>query len=64
MAQYTCSDCGMEVDVIRCGKCGEELEYKVLTREDGSTVSVSECPSGCGKIKSPICCGADMAHVS
>ena len=64
MAKYTCSDCGMEVDAIRCGKCGKELEYKVLTRDDGSTVSVSECPSGCGKIKSPICCGADMSHVS
>ena len=53
MTQYTCSDCGMEVEAIKCGKCGSDLEYKVLTREDGSTVNVSECPNGHGNIKSP-----------
>jgi hypothetical protein len=30
-------------------------------RDDGSTVKVSECPDGHGKIKSPMCCGSDMA---
>lgn len=64
MALYTCSDCGMKVDNIRCGNCGTELEYKLLTQEDGSTVGVSECPNGCGKIKSPTCCGEDMSHAS
>ena len=60
MTQYTCSDCSMEVENIRCGKCGAELQYMLLTKEDGGTVGVSECPNGHGRIKSPICCGADM----
>jgi len=24
-------------------------------------VEISECPNGHGKIKSPLCCGADMS---
>ena len=60
MAKYTCSDCGMEVTNITCGKCGSELRHKVITKDDNSTVSVSECPNGCGKIKSPLCCSHDM----
>ena len=63
MAKYTCSDCGMEVTNITCGKCGSELDYKVLTLDNGGTVGVSECPNGCGRIKSPQCCGHDMATV-
>ena len=51
----------MEVENICCGKCGAELNYRLITKEDGSTVGVSECPNGHGKIKSPTCCGADMA---
>jgi len=50
----------MEVENIKCGKCGAELEHKVLAKDDGSTVAVAECPTGCGKIKSPMCCGNDM----
>ena len=61
MTTYSCSDCGMEVDSIRCAKCGAELEYKVLTLDDGSNVNVSMCPNGHGKIKSPTCCGSDMS---
>lgn len=61
MTKYSCSDCGMEVTGVACGKCGSELEYKTITKDDGSTVSVSECPSGHGRIKSPLCCGHDMA---
>ena len=61
MAKYTCSDCGMEVTNMTCGKCGSQLEHQVITRDDGSTVGVSECPNGCGRIKSPLCCGHDMA---
>ena len=64
MAKYSCSDCGMEVADINCGKCGTELEYKTLIKDDGSTVNVSECPNGHGKIKSPICCGNDMVAAS
>ena len=63
MTKYNCSDCGMEVKYITCGKCNSELEYKVVTKDDGSTVGVSECPNGCGRIKSPLCCGNDMAVV-
>jgi len=54
----------MEVNNITCGKCGSELEYKELTTAEGNTVGVSECPKGCGKIKSPMCCGHDMAAVA
>jgi hypothetical protein len=50
----------MEVANITCGKCGSELEYKLLTKDDGSSVGVSECPKGCGRIKSPVCHGHDM----
>ena len=60
MAKYTCSDCGMEAVGITCGKCGSELEYKEIIRDDGTSVNVSECPQGCGRIKSPVCCGHDM----
>ena len=60
MANYCCSECDMEVTGITCGRCGSELEYKELTKDDGSTVNVSECPKGCGRIKSPMCCGHDM----
>ncbi|PZC46244.1 MAG: hypothetical protein DK302_000326 [Chloroflexi bacterium] len=52
----------MEVTGLTCGKCGTTLEHVVLEKDDGSTVGVSKCPQGCGKIKSPMCCGADMAH--
>ena len=50
----------MEVTNITCSKCDSELEYKVVTKDDGSTVGISECPEGHGKIKSPMCCGHDM----
>ncbi len=63
MSTYTCSNCDYEISGINCGKCGSELEYTVLTKDDGSTVNVSECPDGCGKIKSPMCCGDDMVAV-
>ena len=64
MTTYTCSttDCDMEVTGLTCGNCGTALEHAVLEKDDGSTVGVSICPQGCGKIKSPMCCGADMAH--
>lgn len=60
MSKYSCSDCGMEVVNVTCGKCGSELEYQTITKPDGGTVGVSQCPKGCGKIKSPMCCGHDM----
>jgi DNA-directed RNA polymerase subunit RPC12/RpoP len=60
MANYSCSDCGMEVGDVTCGKCGTSLEHKEITKDDGSIVAVAECPNGDGKIKSPMCCGQDM----
>jgi len=47
--------------VTTCGHCGADLANAVLTKDDGSTVGISECPNGHGKIKSPLCCGTDMA---
>jgi hypothetical protein len=44
-----------------CGTCDAPLENAVLERPDGSTVQVSQCPNDHGKIKSPLCCGVDMA---
>ena len=43
-----------------CGKCGAELVHGSLKKDDGTSVHISECPAGHGKIKSPMCCGTDM----
>ena len=59
MSTYTCSKCGMSVDMT-CGKCGEELLMDSIEKADGTKVQVSKCPEGHGKIKSPMCCGQDM----
>ena len=59
MAAYTCDKCGMSVNMT-CAKCGAELVHDTLTLDDGSTVDVSKCPNGDGKIKSPMCCAQDM----
>ena len=45
---------------MTCAKCGQELVNDTLTKDDGSTVQVSQCPEGHGKIKSPMCCAVDM----
>ena len=60
MAKYTCSECGMSVGTMTCGQCDEELNHSTITKPDGSSVYISECPNGHGKIKSPMCCGQDM----
>jgi len=60
MATYTCDKCNMAVNAT-CGHCDAPLENNELTKADGSTVQVSTCPNGHGKIKSPLCCGADMS---
>lgn len=59
MATYSCSKCGMSVN-ITCGKCSKPLENDSLGKPDGSSVQVSKCPDGHGKVKSPLCCGQDM----
>ncbi|MEN8375964.1 MAG: hypothetical protein ABFS34_10990 [Gemmatimonadota bacterium] len=60
MATYTCDVCGMGVNMT-CATCGRELEHDVITTAAGAEVAVSKCPEGHGKIKSPMCCGQDMA---
>lgn len=59
MATYECSVCGMSVNAT-CGKCDAPLVNGSLS-VDGADVQISECPNGHGKIKSPMCCGQDMA---
>ena len=61
MSNYSCEQCGMGVKGMACAKCGKDLEHDILTKPDESEVHVSKCPDGCGKIKSPMCCGSDMA---
>jgi hypothetical protein len=45
---------------MTCGKCGAELVNESLNKDDGSSVQISKCPNGHGKVKSPLCCGHDM----
>ena len=58
-ATYTCDKCGMSVNMT-CAKCDAELVHDTITTAAGAQVAVSKCPEGHGKIKSPMCCGADM----
>jgi DNA-directed RNA polymerase subunit RPC12/RpoP len=60
MAEYACEKCGMGVAGMKCAKCGKDLDHDHITTDDGHTVAVTKCPSGCGMIKSPMCCGTDM----
>ena len=61
MAQYVCEQCGMGVTGMTCAKCGEELVHAHVAKDHGTSLGVTKCPDGCGMIKSPMCCGADMA---
>lgn len=60
MATYKCNQCDMAVNAS-CANCDIPLEDGTLLLDDGTEVQVSKCPSCEGKIKSPICCGEDMA---
>ena len=60
MATYECAAGGMSAD-ITCGHCGDPLVNAAIETDDGSSVKVSKCPNGHGKIKSPSCCGNEMA---
>ena len=60
MATYECAACGMSAN-ITCGQCGDPLVNDSITTDDGSSVQVYKCPNGHGKIKSPSCCGNEMA---
>lgn len=59
-ATYECFKCGMSVNAS-CAKCNEPLVNGVLEVSAGNTVQISQCPTCEGKIKSPMCCGADMS---
>lgn len=58
--QYHCPKCDMGVKGLTCAKCDAELVKDEVTLADGKKVQVAKCPNGCGKIKSPQCCGSDM----
>ena len=60
MALYTCAKCGMSGNTTG-GACSADLVDASITKDDGSSVEISQCPNGHGKIKSPLCCGADMS---
>ena len=63
MATYECEICEMSVNAT-CGKCDTPLVNDAITKVDGSTVQISQCPNEHGKIKSPMCCGKDMAYAA
>ena len=60
MATYQCASCGMAVNAS-CAKCDTPLVNDILITEDGANVQISKCLDCEGKIKSPMCCGADMS---
>lgn len=60
MVEYVCEQCGMGVTGMKCAKCGADLVHEHITTDEGTVIAVSKCPKGCGMIKSPMCCGADM----
>jgi len=60
MSTYSCNKCGMSVNAT-CGECNTPLVNGNLKLENGSSVQISKCPNQHGKIKSPLCCGQDMA---
>ena len=47
--------------IYQCATCHQPLADDVLKLEDGSEVRIAQCPTCAGKIKSPLCCGSDMA---
>ena len=60
MALYECAECGMAVNTT-CGKCDTPLVDDILELDGGTKVRIAVCPNEHGKIKSPLCCGSDMA---
>ena len=54
-----CDKCGMGVKGLACSKCEAELVEETITK-DGKEVKVAKCPTGCGKIMAPACCGQAM----
>ena len=60
MATYACNKCGMAVNT-NCAKCDVTLVDDSLELDNGTKVQIAKCPSCEGKIKSPSCCGEEMA---
>lgn len=58
--ECTCNVCGMSVKGMMCGKCNASLVTDTVSK-DNKDIQVAKCPNGCGKIKSPVCCGHDMS---
>jgi hypothetical protein len=56
-----CQKCGMGVKGLTCSKCNSALVADTVTNSENNKVQIAKCPNGCGKIKSPVCCGQDMA---
>lgn len=58
--KYHCTECDMGVKGLTCAKCDAPLKDDVIATPEGKKVRIACCPNGCGKIKSPQCCGHDM----
>ena len=56
-----CNKCGMGVKGLTCSKCNTSLVIDTITTDSNNKVQVAKSPKGCGKIKSPVCCGQDMS---
>jgi hypothetical protein len=55
-----CEKCGMGVKGLACSQCSSPLVLDTVTTAQNDKVKVAKCPQGCGRIKSPMCCGQDM----
>ena len=60
IATYACNKCGMAVNT-NFAKCDVALVNDSLELDNGTKVQIAKCPSCAGKIKSPSCCGEEMA---
>ena len=60
MATYACNKCGMAINTSSA-KCDVARVNDSLELDNGTKVQIAKCPSCAGKIKSPGCCGEEMA---
>ena len=60
MTTYACNKCGMAVST-NYAKCDVAPVDDSLGLGNGNKVQIAKCPSCKGKIKSPSCCGEEMA---
>ena len=58
MVTYSCDQCGMQVTNLTCGSAVAPLS---TSRSNATAILLAfRVPPGCGRIKSPMCCGSDM----